>query len=182
MKARIGIVGFIVILLIGVTTFMTRPLSSQDMPFGSEAEVAFAEKLWKAMDGYEDWKMSSDFYPGTSPHGKFLRLYYNMVKVDGEDYHLIIKDNYGGEGATMETVSESPDEYLAAVTIMLQREDGYDPDNDNWFWVKYGPDGSIMTNPKGVALAGRVAKGTGSGCIACHKDARGGDYIFVNDR
>lgn len=182
MKMRIGIVGLIIILLIGATAFVTQPLSSQDMAFGSASDIAFAEKVWKAMDGYQAWKMASDYYPGTSPHGKFLRLYYNVINVDDMSYHVIVKDNFGGEGATMETVSGSPDDYLAAVTIMVQREDGYDPDNDNWFWVKYGPDGSILKNPKGIALAGRVAKGTGSGCIACHKDAKDGDYIFVNDR
>ena len=31
---------------------------------------------------------------------------------------------------------------------MLQREAGYDDDNDNWFWVKYAPDGSVMSNPR----------------------------------
>lgn len=182
MKKRIGIVGLVIILMIGVTTFMTQPLSSQDMPFGNDSDVAFAEKVWKAMDGYQDWKMSSDYYAGTSPHGKFLRLYYNLINVDDMCYHVIVKDNYGGEGASIETVAESPDEYLAAVTIMVQRDKEYDPDNKGWFWVKYGADGGIMKNPKGVALAGRVAKGTGSGCIACHKDARDNDYVFTNDR
>jgi hypothetical protein len=134
------------------------------------------------MKNYENWPMKSGYYPGQSPHGQFLRLFYNLVNVDGKPYHVIVKDNYGGEGATMETVSASPQEYLAAVTIMLQRETGYDPDNDNWFWVKYGPDGGILKNPNGMALAGRVAKGSDSGCISCHANAEDGDYLFSNDR
>ena len=156
-------------------------MSHEAPPFGSEADVAFATELWKAMDGYMDWPMGSDVYPGTSPHGKFLRVYYNLVHVDGKPYHLIVKDNYGGEGVTQDKVEADPDRWLAAVTIMLQREAGYDPETDDWFWVKYTPDGSIEKNPKGMALAGRVAKGMDKGCIACHANAKGDDFVFAND-
>lgn len=153
----------------------------EHMPFGGEDDVEFANMVWKAMKGYENWPMKSGFYPGKSPHGKFLRLYYNIVNVDDKPYHVIIKDNFGGEDATMEKVSDSPEEYLAAVTIMVQREKGYDQDNNNWFWVKYKADGSIDKNEKGMALAGKVAKGMDTGCIACHANAEDGDYVFTND-
>lgn len=154
---------------------------SHEKPFGGAGDVAFAEKVWTGMDGYMEWPMSSGVYPGTSPHGAFLRVYYNIVNVDGEPYHVIVKDNYGGEGVTETKVEKDPEKWLAAVTTMVQRETGYDPENNDWFWVKYGPDGTIMENPKGMALAGRVAKGTDSGCIACHANAGGGDYVFTND-
>jgi len=71
---------------------------------------------------------------------------------------------------------------LAAVTVMVQREDGYDSDNMNWFWVKYGPDGAISENDMKMAMAGRVAKGMDMGCIACHKASPDGDYLFINDK
>jgi hypothetical protein len=35
-------------------------------------------------------------------------------------------------------------------------------------------------NPKGMALAGKIAKGSDAGCIACHVGADGDDYLFVN--
>ncbi len=173
-----------IILVFGIFLIFTLVLNAQqkDMPFGSDADIEFAEKVWKEMENYTDWPMASGYYPGQSPHGKFLRLYYNMVNVGDKNYHIIVKDNFGGEGATMQTVSESPDKYLAAVTIMLQREKGYDPEHNDWFYVKYGSDGSILKNPKGMALAGKVAKGTGSGCIACHANAKDNDYIFSNDQ
>ena len=154
---------------------------SHGQPFGSDEDVAFANKVWKAMDGYMAWPMRSGVYEGTSPHGAFLRMYYNLVNVDGDAYHVIVKDNYGGEGATQAKVESDPGAWLAAVTIMVQREDGYDPDNDNWFWVKYKPDGTIEANAEGMAMAGRVAKGADKGCIACHAKAGGGDYLFSND-
>jgi len=36
-------------------------------------------------------------------------------------------------------------------------------------------------NPKGMQLAGRVAKGAEKGCIACHGSAPGDDYLFTTD-
>lgn len=169
-------------LLVGVllTGGILLTADAQDMPFGGEKDVAFANKLWEAMDGYEDWPMKSDLYPGQSPHGKFLRLYYNVVNIEGTPYHVIVKDNFGGPD--LETVSASPGEYLAAITPMVQREAGYDPENGDWFWVKYMPDGTIEKNAKGVAMAGRVARGADKGCIACHHQARDNDLVFTNDR
>jgi hypothetical protein len=149
------------------------------MPFGGKEDIEFANNLWKEMKDYEDWQMKSDVYPGVSPHGKFLRLYYNFVNVDGKSYHVIIKDNFGGK--KLEEVAKSPSEYLGAVTVTLQREPGYDSDNKDWFWVKYKADGTIDKNEKDMALAGRVAKGMDTGCISCHVNAKGKDYVFTND-
>ena len=178
-----------VVLIAFALTILPRFVISQDkmaMPFGGDKDVAFANKLWKAMEGYSDWTLKSRVYPGKSPHGAFLRMYYNIVSVDGKLYHLIVKENFmgkdaGGNMVDLETVAKSPAKYLGAVTIMLQREAGYDSDNNNWFWVKYKADGSIDMNDKKMALAGRVAKGMDMGCIACHKGAKDKDYVFVND-
>jgi hypothetical protein len=153
---------------------------SGDQPFGGDRDVAFAEDLWGAMAGYESWPMRSDVYPGTSPHGEFLRMFYNVVNLDDEPYHVIVKDNYAGPDVG--SVASAPAEHLQAVTVMVQRRPGYDPPNGDWFWVKYQPDGGIATNPRGRQLAGRVAKGAQQGCIACHGNAGGGDFVFSNDR
>ncbi|MBD3366902.1 MAG: hypothetical protein GF405_01855 [Candidatus Eisenbacteria bacterium] len=177
--------GFVVLLALAaaVTALVIFPACStgQDMEFGGPEDVQFATALWEGMDGYHGWPMASDVYEGQSPHGAFLRLYYSIVHINDTPYHVIVKDNFGGEGATMDAVSESPGDFLAAVTVMVHREPGYDPDNMNWFWVKYDADGTISTNEDEMALAGRVAKGMDSGCIACHAKAGGGDYYFTND-
>jgi hypothetical protein len=152
-----------------------------EMPFGGQKDVAFAGALWSAMEGYDGWLMQSDIMPGKSPHGMFIRLYYSIVTIDDVPYHVVVKDNYGGEGVTIEMVGESPADYLMAVTPMVQRESGYDADNNDWFWVKYAPDGTVGMNDKSMALAGRVAKGSPTGCIACHANAGDGDYLFLND-
>jgi len=172
-----------VVLVVATAALVLFPAcgTGQDMEFGGPADVEFAAGLWASMQGYHDWPMASDVYPGASPHGSFLRLYYNIVHVDGAPYHVIVKDNFGGDGATLETVSENPADYLVAVTAMLHREPGYDPDNMDWFWVKYDADGTVSKNDMDTALAGRVAKGMDAGCIACHANAGGGDYYFTND-
>ena len=72
-----------------------------------------------------------------------------------------------------------PGKHLGALTVMFRREAGFDADNQDWFWVKYLPDGTLDKNPKGMQLAGRVAKGADQGCIACHSGDD--DYVFTSD-
>ncbi|MFQ6043105.1 MAG: cytochrome P460 family protein [Candidatus Poribacteria bacterium] len=182
MKRPVVYAAFAAITLSAVAlSILIQSVGGQEMAFGGKEDIAFANKVWKSIAGYDKWLMKSDVYPGESPHGKFLRLYYNMVNVDGKPYHIIIKDNFGGKDATLEKVSKSPEKYLAAVTVMVQREAGYDSDNNDWFWVKYKADGAIDKNPKGMALAGRVGKGMDEGCIPCHSKAKDNDYLFTND-
>ena len=161
--------------------FGQEKMEMMEMPFGGAEDVAFAKALWPALDGYGDWAMQSEIIPGNSPHGMFVRMYYSIVTVDDVPYHVIVKDNYGGEGVTLDMVKKSPGDYLMAVTPMLQREAGYDEDNNNWFWVKYAPDGSIAMNDMKMSIAGRVAKGMPMGCIACHAAGGGGDYLFADN-
>jgi hypothetical protein len=187
MRAGRSVLAFSIFGIVLITAFlMVFPgigYAQDNAPFGGKDDVAFGQKLWTAMDGYmSNWPIHTDYYPGRSPHGKFLKTYYSMVDIDGKPYHAIVKNNYGGADITMDKLSKSPDQYLVAITVMVQREAGYDPDNDNWYWIKYDKDGSISKNEKGVALAGRVAKGMDSGCIACHASAKGNDYFFSNDR
>jgi len=147
-------------------------------PFGNETDVSHARSMWNdELAGYENWDPYPGFsgwQPGRSPHGKVLRYYINDTAAKNPDNPgdgaIIVKENY---------TSESEDA-LVAVTVMKKIK-GYDPDNADWFWVKYDSNGNVMTNPKDMKLAGRVAKGMPQGCISCHANARGGDYLFVND-
>jgi len=150
--------------------------STMAPPFGGPGDVAAAQSLWRDIRGYQRW----DSYPGLSgwqdgksPHGKALKYYINQTAqrspANPRDGYIIVKENYGERGGP-----------LMAVTVM-KKQRGYDPDNADWFWVKYNADGTIAKNPKGMQLAGRVAKGMPAGCIACHGNAAGDDYLFVND-
>ncbi len=158
--------------------------TAQDAPFGTDTEVAYAKLLWDLM---VDSKLAGDGaihtfpYEGVAPHGMMLETFYTEATLGGHTGKLVVKRNYGPEGVEAEMVLADPAKHLGAVTVMFQREDGYDADNQNWFWAKYLPDGSLDKNPKGMQLAGRVAKGADAGCIACHSGADGEDYIFTKN-
>lgn len=156
-----------------------------EKPFGGADSVAYSKELWSAMSraGMAGWGAYQAVpYEGQHPHGAVLQTIEGRLTVKGHTGDFIVKRNYGGEGVSKSKVANDPDKWLKAVTVMFRRESGYDPDNKDWFWVKFKPDGSLHTNPKGMKLAGRVAKGKPKGCIACHSSAPGGDYVFNNDR
>ena len=152
-------------------------------PFGGEADVEYAKDLWTSMINAsyagQDSIMSQP-YTGQHPHGAILDTIQGPINIDGKLHHIIIKRNYGGPGVSKESVAKDPEKYLKAVTVMLKRP-GYDPDDKDWFWVKYLPDGSLDKNPAGMMLAGMIAKGKPAGCIACHTAAPGGDMVFTSN-
>ena len=158
---------------------------SQGMPpFGSDEDAAFAAALWTAM-GEQNLTGPNQIrvapYEGTDPHGMMLETFFSSATINGQTGDLIVKRNYGPVGVTAEEVMSDPEGHLGAVTVMFRREAGYDPDNMNWFWAKFLPDGTLDKNPKGMMLAGMIAKGADAGCISCHVGAPGGDYVFTAD-
>jgi len=167
-----------------LTLLAAGPLAAAP-PFGTPDDVRYAADLWKAMTETRlvgKNTIISTPYKGMHPHGAFLDTLDTRISVNGHSGDVIVKKNFGGEGISKEAVANDPQKWLRAVTVMFRREKGYDNDNRDWFWVKYAPDGSVMKNPKGMALAGRVAKGMSEGCIACHTAAPGGDMIYNHDR
>ena len=78
---------------------------------------------------------------------------------------IIIKENY------------MPDKTLGAITVMDKTGDG----KDDYFWVKYMPDGTITVKEvekegkkKNIALAGKP-----KGCIGCHVASTSGIYNIM---
>ncbi|MFV2052798.1 cytochrome P460 family protein [Aliiroseovarius sp. YM-037] len=160
------------------------PAAAQDAPFGTEADAEYAALLWQVMTENKlvgEGAIQSFPYEGVEPHGMMLETFYSSATVDGHTGTLIVKRNYGPEGVSIDEVLADPATHLGALTVMFQREEGFDADNQDWFWVKYLPDGTLDKNPAGMQLAGRVAKGADAGCIACHSGAGGEDYIFTTD-
>ena len=90
-------------------------------------------------------------YPGREPHGAYLSTYVNAIAFNslrGENAPLpigsvLVKENY------------LPNQQLGATTVMYKAA-GYDPQHNDWFWMKRNADGQIEA-------AGRVQS-----CIACH--------------
>ncbi|MFP4639724.1 MAG: cytochrome P460 family protein [Guyparkeria sp.] len=160
-----------------------------DPPFGGPMNVEYAQRLWDRLAGNQlvgPDAVRSYPYEGDHPHGQALEYLEAVITVDGHSGVAMVKNNYGGEGDDFEALKEGVlnDRMgtLSSVTVMFQREEGYDSDHDDWYWAKFQPDGQLEKNPDGVSLAGRVAKGASEGCIACHAAAPGDDYVFTHDR
>ncbi|HKJ88474.1 MAG TPA: cytochrome P460 family protein [Gammaproteobacteria bacterium] len=156
-------------------------------PYGGQASVSYAQSLWNAMNNARlvgDQAIHTVPYAGQEPHGAVLEALYSKVSVGGiagvagHEGKVIVKKNYNGDGITNEKVANHPAKYLSSITVMFKREAGYDPEDNNWFWAKYKPDGTVATDDQGMKLAGRVAKGTGQGCISCHSKHRDTDFQF----
>lgn len=154
---------------------------AQDAPFGTDTDADYAAELWAVMEEMNmvgDGMIRAFPYDGVAPHGMMLETFYTTGTVNGHTGDLVVKRNYGPEGVSAQEVLADPGKHLGAITVMFRREAGYDADNQDWFWVKYLPDGTLDKNPKGMRLAGRVAKGMDAGCIACHSGAE--NYLFTN--
>ena len=147
-------------------------------PFGNAEDVNYSKKLWAKMEAKDLNSTPANLYVGGPPHGPVREVLEAII--DGK--RVIVKRNFGGEGVSVKSVSQNRAAFLKAITVMAKREDGYDPENGDWFWVKYKPDGSLHTNAKGMKLAGKVAKGTDKGCIFCHQSASGNDLVFIHNK
>lgn len=122
--------------------------------------------------------MRSYPFVGNRPHGSIQESIATEAIIDGHKGRLIVKQNYGGEGKlTPEDVYKAGEnEYLEAVTIMFQRESGYDPSHNDWFWAAYKPDSSIIVY-EGQRLVGRSQL-----CIGCHAALGGKDREILNGK
>jgi len=147
-------------------------------PFGNAEDIDYAKQLWAKMEAKDLNSTPANLYVGGPPHGPVREVLEAII--DGK--RVIVKRNFGGEGVSVKSVSQNRAAFLKAITVMAKREDGYDPENGDWFWVKYKPDGSLHTNAKGMKLAGKVAKGTDKGCIFCHQSASGNDLVFIHNK
>lgn len=117
-------------------------------------------------NNYKQWKMwpgKGEFYP-TQAHGAaFMTTYVNdmaLAAIQGKtgtmkEDSVIVKENYDANKT------------LVALTVMY-KEDGYDPQNNDWFYAKYGTDGSVQ------------AEGKVKACIDCHTKVKDNDYIFTS--
>ncbi len=172
-------------LLVGVVAVISISAFSltaeSDSGAGRPVDNAFAEKVWKYMAENQlvgDERVRSHPFVGSRPHGSIQELIVTKAVIDGAAGRLIVKHNYGAQsGLTVKQVyAGAPSEHYEALTIMFQREAGYDPDNNNWFWAEYNPDGSVL-NFQGSDLSGRAPL-----CIACHTALGGADREILNGK
>lgn len=152
---------------------------------GMPEDDAYAAKVWEYMVANKlvgDNRIRSYTFEGTRPHGSIQDVVIiQQADIDGHTGRLIVKHNYGSKDeekklTPKEVYKGSQAENLEAVTIMFQREAGYDPDNNNWFWAEYKPDSSIIVY-EGQRLSGRSPL-----CIGCHTALGGKDLEIINGK
>jgi hypothetical protein len=125
------------------------------------------QALWAHLQGedYRSWPLfpgKGELYTGTEPHGMLLTTYVNGLAHDGlvnaagtlPDGAILVKENY------------MPDSTYAGATVM-HKVAGYDPANGNWYWAKFGPDGTVED-------AGRAPM-----CQQCHAAGRQQDFVMT---
>jgi len=149
-----------ILLLGGVGLFSGAP-AENDNP------APEADAVWKYLSeaeyqrNWSHWPGKEPLYEGAEPHGVLLATYVNPVAQEaleggkGElpEGSIIVKENY------------TPQEELAAVTVMF-KSTGYNPDHNNWFWLKRLANGT-------VEASGRV-----DSCQACHMASKR-DYLMT---
>jgi hypothetical protein len=111
---------------------------------------------------WELWPGKGEKYEGQEPHGALLTTYLNPAAMEAlttgarvmPSGAIIVKENYMPDGA------------LAATTVMY-KVDGYNPDHNDWFWLKQNADQTVDV------------EGRGQMCQACHLAVAGNDYIYT---
>jgi len=142
-------------------------------------DVEKAGQLWAMMqkeDYRNTWKMwpgKEAFYKGSHPHGALLTTYVSDSAHDA----LVNKKGSMPDGAIVIKENYMPDKKLGAITV-LKKKAGYNPDAGDYFWVKFGGEGSVLTKKMDdgseMSLAGKVP-----GCIGCHSAVKVNDFLFT---
>jgi hypothetical protein len=105
----------------------------------------------------------TSYQGGTPPHTETLVTLQGTVSVGGEQGMVIVK-NYYAPGTEEAAIFADPTAGLIMISVMFQRAASYDPDNQDWFWVGYMPNGALTQN-NGMVMAGKFEKGMETGCI-----------------
>lgn len=133
----------------------------------SQMPKADPDALWAYItkdNPYNKWEFWPDhkgMQPGRAPHGPLHKVFVNDAAINSSQPpvqygSIAVKENYG------------KDKKLKAVTVMYKIK-GYNPDDGDWFWAKYSPDGK----------ADKFGKP--AGCVGCHGTRAANDFILVHE-
>ena len=80
---------------------------------------------------WELWPGKGELYEGGEPHGALFTTYMNPIALEA----LQSKAGAMPNGAIIVKENYTPDAVFSLVTLMYKVE-GYDPENNDWFWAK----------------------------------------------
>jgi len=159
------------VLALTLALFLSAPYAGAAAEMrGAKMPAADGKDLWSYLqkvnyrESFTLWPGKGKLYRGKEPHGALLTTYVNEHALDA------IRNGKGKMAADSIVVKENykPDKTLAAITVMYKVA-GFDPAGGGWFWVKYAPDGKVL------------AEGTPKGCISCHGQRKGNDWLFTGE-
>ncbi len=186
LQAQIALsIGVAIAILIFKLGPATAGSNSAKVAYGKSADVILAKQLWTALlkrGVVGRNRIHVHAFKGKQPHGAIQQLYATTVTVNGHRGRAIVKANHTAKGATVHSVYDQPNKFLSSYTVMFANKPGYDPENSNWFWVRYWKDGRITRTDTGTAVAGRVGKISPIGCIGCHRKVGGQDLEALTSR
>lgn len=134
------------------------------------AKQPTAQDLFKTItqtDPYQNWGQFPDaqgIVPSSAPHGPMARIFINEPVEQALDAD--VGQLPDGAIIVKEQVGQSDSDKAEALTIMW-KVDGFDPQNNDWFWADIKPDGTVM------------AEGKIDGCISCHSIVRDNDFVYT---
>ena len=115
----------------------------------------------------DDWKLwpgVGEKYEGSDPHGMLLTSYLNPSAFEALD-EVLAGSAAMPDGAIIVKENYTPEGNFDANTVMYKKS-GYNPEHNDWFWLKVGADGAVQV------------EGMGKGCQDCHSDVKSTDYVF----
>jgi hypothetical protein len=143
--------------------------------FNSE-DISIASEIWEDIQGFENNWTEPDVWQGILPsvdgtHGAYVQIWADELAAEAINSDqpvpnggTIVKCGFEDEsGAALDSGGH-------ALTAMRKIE-GYDPDNQDWFWVKFNPENGDVDQ-----FAGSVPM-----CSGCHSADPDGDYIRITE-
>jgi len=111
--------------------------------------------------GWSFWDDQQGMQAGRGPYGTLHKIYVNdrlrnSHATPAPYGSICVKENYDG------------DKKLAAITVMCKVQ-GFNPENGDWLWVRYGPGGRPEKE-------GKIQE-----CIECHRSQKHNDFIVAHD-
>jgi hypothetical protein len=119
-----------------------------------------------------DYKTSGNFFTlmsgmkmGKSPHGE-VQIWYSKDLKD-----LLGKPSFKAPVGAVAIKPFKKGE-MAGIAIMIKKDPGYDPRNNDWAYEMRTPDGKVQEQ-KGMPMSGKIDM-----CISCHIIAPVSDYLL----
>lgn len=170
------------VVLLALCVLFSPTVAAEDQSFGGPEDLARAEAAWTELEAARlvgDQAITTPLLEAREPVGRWIEVLGASIEVQGVARQAFVKRLYADVDEAQ--IDADRGRHLVHSVVMVQAERGYNPQGDDWFFVRYGPAGAVLAGPDGRLDAGRLHMGSDIGCMACHRAAPGGDFVFTTD-